>query len=189
MAALFAFLWQHYGPTMPLLLSSICASVLVLIAIVDLDHRLIPNAVIYPAWGFALLGSLAHPTPGFTRSALLGGVVGFGVLFLVHLLGKLFVRIATRAEAKPTRPVAFGLGDVRLGGLAGLILGFPQVLLALLLAVLLGGVAALVCLLVQAIHLRRSARFAPMPYAPYLVAGTMVTMFFGSEIGRWLPKG
>jgi prepilin signal peptidase PulO-like enzyme (type II secretory pathway) len=116
-------------------------------------------------------------------------VVGLGVLFLVHLLGKPFVRIATRAEARSTRPVAFGLGDVRLGGLAALILGFPQVLLALLLAVLLGGVAALVCLLLQAIHLRRFARFAPMPYAPYLVAGTMVTMFFGPEIGRWLPEG
>jgi len=181
-AALFAFLWHRYGQAEEaayLLPYTVYSAIFVLLLVIDLEHKLILNIVMYPAWGLALLGSLFHPTPYFYRLALLGGAVGFGVLFLVYLVGELFVRVLEKIRGKPIHAVAFGFGDVRLGGYIGLILGFPDVLTAIFLAVLLGGLGGLLYWFVRAIILRRYSLFTAIPYGPYLIIGTMVVMFFG----------
>jgi leader peptidase (prepilin peptidase)/N-methyltransferase len=181
-AALFAYLWHRYGQgdEMAFLLPyTVYSAIFVLILVIDLEHKLILNVVMYPAWGLALLGSLLHPTPYFYRLALLGGALGFGILFVIYLLGELFVRVLSRMRGKPINAVAFGFGDVRLGAFMGLILGFPDVLSAIFLAVLLGGLGGLVYWFVRAVILRRYSLFTAIPYGPYLVAGAMALMFFG----------
>ena len=85
--------------------------------------------------------------------------------------------------------VALGLGDARLGAFVGLVLGVPQVFLALTLAVLLGGLAAFLYWLVHAFILHRYTLFTTIPYSPYLVGGAMITMFFGPVVSPWLPGG
>lgn len=179
---LYAFLWHTYGQdgeVTYLLLYSLYASILALVLVIDLEHKLILNVVMYPAWGVALLGSLLHPTPYFYRLALLGGAIGFGILFVVYLGGELFIKALSKARGKPINAVAFGFGDVRLGGFIGLILGFPQVLSAIFVAVLLGGVAGLSYWFVRAVILRRYSLFTAIPYGPYLVIGAMIVMFTG----------
>jgi leader peptidase (prepilin peptidase) / N-methyltransferase len=179
-AALFAFLWHQYQQeTTLLLLYSIYSLILVLVLVIDLEHRLILNVVMYPAWLLALLGSLLHPEPYFYRLALLGGAIGFGLLFLIYLLGELFVKVMSRVRGKPIHAVAFGFGDVRLGCFIGLILGFPQVFSAIFLAVLLGGLAGLVYWFVRAIILRSYSLFTAIPYGPFLVIGAATVLFFG----------
>jgi len=64
-----------------------------------------------------------------------------------------------------------------LGGFIGLVLGFPQVLTALFVAVLLGGLAGLLYWFVQAVILRRYSLFTAIPYGPFLVIGAMLVMF------------
>jgi prepilin signal peptidase PulO-like enzyme (type II secretory pathway) len=179
--ALFAFLWQRYaaGEQTILLLYSLYSAIMILLLVIDLEHRLIPNVVVYPASVLAFLGSLLHPSPHFYCLALLGGALGFGLLWLIYLLGKVFVRVLGRARGKPIEEVAFGLGDVRLGGLLGLMLGIPQVLQALLLGMLLGGLCALFYLLIQALILRRYSVFTPIPYGPFLILGASAVLFFG----------
>jgi leader peptidase (prepilin peptidase)/N-methyltransferase len=135
--------------------------------------------VIYPAWVLAALGALLHPSTNFYRLALLGGALGFFLLWLIYLLGVVFVRVLGRVRGKPIHEVAFGFGDVRLGGFLGLILGFPQILTALLLGMLLGGLTALVYLFIQAVILRRYSLFTPIPYGPFLILGASVVLFFG----------
>ncbi len=180
-AGLFAFLWARYGTEdwRFLVLYTVYASILVLVLIIDLEHRLILNVVIYPAWLLALAGSFLHPKPYFYRLALVGGAVGFGLLFLIYLGGELFIRIVSRMRGKPLHAVAFGFGDVRLGGFIGLILGFPAVLTALLITVLTGGLFGSVYWLVRAVILRRYSLFTAIPYGPFLVLGAMVVMFWG----------
>ncbi|MCL7452324.1 MAG: A24 family peptidase [Anaerolineae bacterium] len=179
-AALSAFLWYQYHPQPTLLgLYSLYSLILVLVLVIDLEHRLILNVVMYPAWLLAILGSFVHPEPYFYRLALLGGAVGFALLFLVYLLGELFVKVMSRARGKPIHAVAFGFGDVRLGAFIGLMLGFPQVLSAVFLAVLLGGVIGLIYWFVQAIILRSYSLFTAIPYGPFLVAGAATVLFFG----------
>ncbi len=182
-AALFAFLWYQYGQgdkSAFLLPYTVYSAIFVLVLVIDLEHKLILNVVIYPAWALALLGSLFHPESYFYRLALLGGAVGFGILFLVYLLGELFVKALSKIRGKPIHAVAFGFGDVRLGCFIGLVLGFPDVLNAILIAILLGGVTGLVYWFVRAIILRRYSLFTAIPYGPFLVIGAMVVMFTGS---------
>ncbi len=181
-AGILAFIWLRYGQAgewASLALSTVYAAILVLVLVIDLEHKLILNLVIFPAWALALAGSLIHPDPHFPLLALLGGVAGFGLLYLVYLFGILFVKGMSRARGKPIHAVAFGFGDVRLGGFMGLVLGFPQVLQALFIAILLGGVAGLLYWFVQALILRRYSLFTAIPYGPYLVLGTFFVMFFG----------
>jgi leader peptidase (prepilin peptidase)/N-methyltransferase len=181
-AGLMAFVWLDYGRAGEwayLALYTVYSAILILVLVIDLEHKLILNMVIYPAWGVALAGSLIHPVPYFYRLALLGGVLAFGLLYLVYLLGILFVKGMSRARGKEINAVAFGFGDVRLGGFMGLVLGFPQVLNALLIAILLGGVAGLLYWSVCALVLRRYHLFTAIPYGPFLVAGTFLVMFFG----------
>ena len=183
-AALYAFLWFQYalaGEWVFLLLLTVYSTFFALVMVIDLEHRLILNVVTYPAWALALLGSLIHPLPFFPVLAIIGGVVGFGLLYLIYLSGKLFVRVLSRARGREIHAVAFGFGDVRLGGFIGLVLGFPDVLPALFFAILLGGLAGLVYMFVKAVILRRYSLFTPIPYGPYLIIGAMLVMLFGSS--------
>jgi leader peptidase (prepilin peptidase)/N-methyltransferase len=181
MAALFGFLWYQYGQTGEirfLIPYTIYSAIFVLILVIDLEHKLILNVVIYPAWVLAMLGSLLHPQPHFYRLALLGGIVGFGILYLIYLLGELFVRVMSKIRGKQIHAVAFGFGDVRLGGFIGLVLGFPDVLTALFIAILLGGLGGILYWFVSAVILRRYSLFTAIPYGPFLVLGAMFVLFF-----------
>lgn len=189
-AVLFGFLWSRYGAgeeMVYLLPYTVYSAIFCLVLVIDLEHKLILNVVLYPAWGLALLGSLLHPTPYFYRLALLGGAVGFGILFLIYLAGEVFVKVVSRMRGKPIHAVAFGFGDVRLGLFIGLILGFPEVLTAIFVAVLLGGLAGVLYWFVRALILRRYSLFTAIPYGPFLIIGAMVMMFFGAPFTPWQP--
>jgi leader peptidase (prepilin peptidase)/N-methyltransferase len=180
-AGLYAFLWARYsqpGTEMLLLLYTIYSTIFVLVIVIDLEHRLILNVVMYPAWAIALLGSFVHPTPDFWKRALIGAALGFLLLYAVYLGGVIFVKILSRVRGRNIHTVAFGFGDVRLGLFIGLVLGFPDVLDALFYAILLGGVAGLLVMFVQSVILRRYRLFTAIPYGPFLVIGALVEMFF-----------
>lgn len=182
-AFLFAFLWIRYGrgdQTALLAPYTVYSSIFILVLVMDLEHRRILNLVIFPAWILAFLGSLFHPDPYFYRLALIGGAVGYGILYLIYLFGELFVRVMSRARGEPIEEVAFGFGDVRLGGFIGLVLGFPLVLNAIFVAILLGGLGGLLVWFVRAVILRQYSLFTPIAYGPFLIIGAMVFMFFGS---------
>jgi leader peptidase (prepilin peptidase)/N-methyltransferase len=182
-AALYAFIWYRYamnGELEYLLLYTVYSTIFVLVIVIDLEHRLILDIVMFPAWALALLGSLINPTPYFYRLALVGGAVGFGVFLLMYWLGLLFVKVLSKMRGRPINAVAFGQGDVKLGVFIGLVLGFPDVLPAIFVAVLLGGIAGLLYWFVRAVVLRRYSLFTPIPYGPFLALGAMYVMFFGA---------
>jgi leader peptidase (prepilin peptidase) / N-methyltransferase len=183
-AAFFAFLWYRYGLAGEielLVLYTVYSAILILVLVIDLEHRLILNVVIFPAWVLALLGSFLYPEPYFYRLALIGGALGFGILYLVYLLGELFIKVMSKARGKPIHAVAFGFGDVRLGGFLGLILGFPGVLNAIFYGILLGGLVGLLYWFVRAVILHRYSLFTAIPYGPFLIAGAWIVMFTTSQ--------
>jgi prepilin signal peptidase PulO-like enzyme (type II secretory pathway) len=168
-----------------LLLHSTYALALVLLLVIDAEQRRIPRSIVYPAAALSLAGSLLHPAPGFALRALLGGLAGFGILLLAYWGGQLFVRAATWLRRKPLRegegvaPAAgLAFGDVRLGGLIGLMLGVPELFMALLAGIFLAGLAALLYLLVQFIRQRRYDSFAALPYGSFLAAGALGTLLW-----------
>jgi leader peptidase (prepilin peptidase)/N-methyltransferase len=188
MGFLYAFLWYRYavaGEWVYLVLYTLYTTIFVLVIVIDLEHRLILNIVMFPSWVLALLGSLLLPKPGFPLLALVGAVVGFFFLYMIYLFGKLFVKVLSKRRGRDINAIAFGYGDVKLGVFIGLVLGFPDVFPALILAILLGGLAGLLYLFVKAVILRRYSLFTPIPYGPYLAVGAMLVMFFGP--GLLLP--
>lgn len=182
MAGLFAFIWARYGqgePSPLLIPYSVYSAIFALIFVIDLEHKLILRMVMVPAWILGLLGSLVHPQPRFFYQALIGGALGYGLLWLVYQLGVLFVKVMGRRRGKPVNTTAFGFGDVRLGGFIGLVVGFPDVFHALFIGILLGGLFAFGYLFVAAVILRRYKRYTAIPYGPFLILGAMWVMFFG----------
>jgi prepilin signal peptidase PulO-like enzyme (type II secretory pathway) len=159
-ALLFAYLWERFGPSWRLLVLASWCSFLLLIALIDLRYRLVLNVLIYPAAVVALL--LRSVPPGRdTLTALLGGAVGLSLFSLVALV----------------RRGGMGAGDVKLAALIGLMVGFPQVLWALTLGILAGGVMALFLLLT---HLRELKSY--MPYAPFLCFGAVITLVYNPTL-------
>ncbi|MBM4431043.1 MAG: prepilin peptidase [Chloroflexi bacterium] len=155
-ALLFAFLWVRFGASWRLLVLASYCSFLLLIAVIDLRHRLILNVLIYPAAVVAVLLRLV-PSGEDALTTLLGGAVGLTFFSLVALL--------RRGE--------MGAGDVKLAALIGLMVGFPQVLWALTLGILAGGTAALFLLLTNLKELK-----SYMPYAPFLCLGAAITLVY-----------
>jgi prepilin signal peptidase PulO-like enzyme (type II secretory pathway) len=135
-------------------------SVLLLIAVIDLQHRLVPNALVTGGLALALFFNIWQPVRGL-GAAIGGAAVGGGLLALVALVGR----------------GAMGAGDVKLAFLIGMMTGFPWVLQALIIGIVLGGVAAALLLLTRTVQ-----RKEYIPYAPYLVAGCIVTLLYGQSI-------
>ncbi|HIQ00716.1 MAG TPA: prepilin peptidase [Anaerolineales bacterium] len=166
---LFGYLYLHYGPTPRFGFLTAYTTIFSLVAITDLERRLILNVVILPAMGLAIVGSFFtdHVT---WWSALLGGLIGYLFFLVAALAGNLLVG-----------PGALGGGDVKLAGFVGLVVGFPLIIEALVLTILGGGLISLLLLVTRLRSLRD-----PIPYGPFLIIGGWVTMLWGMEIARWL---
>jgi leader peptidase (prepilin peptidase)/N-methyltransferase len=151
--------------------------VFLLIAVIDIEHRLILRIVALPsAVLLGVIGAL-QPNRGPVK-VLLGGVAGFLILWLMYLLGLAFSRWMARRRGAPLEEVAFGFGDVMLGGLIGLVVGWPGVIIAVVTGVLLAGVFSLGYLGLMILR-RRYSTFTPIPYGPFLLAGAGLVYYGG----------
>lgn len=137
---------------------------LVPIALIDLEHRIIPNRLTALGALLALvIGTVLDPSGEPER--LIAGVAAGGALLLAAL----------------AYPGGMGMGDVKLAGVMGLFLGSavaPALLLALLLGVLFGA-------LVVASKGARVARKTVVPFGPFLAAGSLVAVFAGDPLVNW----
>jgi leader peptidase (prepilin peptidase)/N-methyltransferase len=167
---IFALLYWHYGLSPELGIMAFYACLFIVIFVIDLEHSLILNKVVYPTMVVALLLSL-YPWPWLSESmgmrvaySALGGAIGFAVFLLIALVSR----------------GGMGWGDVKLAALIGLATGFPMVFVAIIMAAILGGVVAVVLLVT-----RRRGRREMIPFGPFLAVAAMVTLLWGSNILSW----
>jgi leader peptidase (prepilin peptidase)/N-methyltransferase len=165
--AVFAFLYWYYGPGAELAVLAFYFSLFIVLLVIDLEHRLILNKVVYPSSLVALAASIflsqLEVVPGIA-SAAGGGAIGLGLFFLVAVIAR----------------GGMGLGDVKMAALIGLIVGFPLVFVALFLAVISGGAVAAALMMVKAKDRKQS-----IPFGPFLSLGAMATLLWGSDILNW----
>jgi leader peptidase (prepilin peptidase)/N-methyltransferase len=165
---LFAFLPALIPEPLNLAVNSFHIAVLLLITVTDLEHRLIFNAVTYPATGLALLGSLlVTPAENNLRLALLGAAVGYVIFFVLYKIAQFIYGSGSGA---------LGAGDVKLAMLLGAMLGFHRIFFALFLGILVGGLVSLLLLVT-----RRAGRASTMPYGQYLTTAGIIMLIWGVQ--------
>ncbi|HEY43617.1 MAG TPA: prepilin peptidase [Anaerolineae bacterium] len=170
-------LWLYIGDPFPTNFwpAFIIFSIFLLITVIDIEHRLILHVVTGPSALLIGLFGVLDPERGFQKT-LVGGVVGFGVVLGLYLLGGVFARLVARLRGQILDEVAFGFGDVTLAGVLGLSVGYPGILIALFLGILAAGEYSLVHILFM-FSRRKYKAFVPFPYGPFLVLGASIVYF------------
>ena len=164
----FPFSTLSFWVTLPVLIF------LGVIAVVDIEHRVV--LIETSIFGFVLLliyGIILH---GLFRS-IAGGLVGFLITILFYLLGIAYVKIAGKLKHQVIDEVAFGFGDVLAGTFLGLLLGWPSVFGAIIIAIFTFGAYSLIYIVVLLKSKRYNAFSTALAFTPFLILGTVV-MFY-----------
>lgn len=163
---LFAFSFWMFGLTLQFPVVLIYCCVLIVLAVIDLNHKLILNKIVYPMAVVALAINIFVPEPSIKNFllGLAGGAIGFTILLIPALIYS----------------KGMGWGDVKMAGLVGLMTGFPNVFAGIIGGIILGGVVAATLLL-----LKKKGRKEGIPFGPFLALGTMIALFWGTSIIDW----
>jgi leader peptidase (prepilin peptidase) / N-methyltransferase len=148
------------GP-LDIVLGLLLVTALVPITLIDLDRRLILNAITLPASIAAVVAAVVLDA-GFVPEQLISGVAAGGAFLLTALL----------------YPRGMGMGDVKLAGMLGLYLGravAPAIFIALVAGVLVGAV-------IIARQGAREGRKTAVPFGPFLALGAIVALFAGDAL-------
>ncbi|MCZ7526108.1 MAG: prepilin peptidase [Acidimicrobiia bacterium] len=170
-AVLFGALAARFWDSWALPAYLVLAAALLALSVIDLEHYLLPNRIVYPlslAVPVLLAGAaVAEGDGGALLRALLGGAVAFVAFLAIHLVS----------------PRGMGLGDVKLSFVLGVALawlGWRELVLGLLLGFFYGALVG-----VALIALRLRTRKEPVPFGPFLAAGAVTAVLWGEPILTW----
>ncbi len=152
-----------YGLTAEAALAAGFCSVLVVLSVIDMNHRIVPNRIVLPAAGVTLVAHTAlEPSPAWLAWALIAS----GALFLVVL----------------AYPKGLGMGDVKLMLLLGAMLGASVTV-----AFMIGLFASLVPAAFLVSRHGTSARKMGVPLVPFLVARRRARPLLRRRDARRIP--
>jgi leader peptidase (prepilin peptidase)/N-methyltransferase len=169
-ALLFALAALRFGPVWELPAFLFLAAAGVLLAVIDLQHHLLPNRVVLPSIGVGAVLLVAASLAEREWDALVGAVLGSVVLFAVFLVLALI------------SPSGLGWGDVKLAALLGLYLGWIGWA-----AVIVGGAAGFVLQALIALVLlagRRIGLRGELPFGPAMLLGAAVAIGWSDALLR-----
>jgi leader peptidase (prepilin peptidase)/N-methyltransferase len=162
--ALFAAVVLAAGPDRDVWLGLVLVAVLVPVAFIDLDHRIIPNRIMLPA-AIAAPVILLLTRPDSLVEHLIAGAAAGGFLLLAAL----------------AYPRGMGMGDVKLAAVLGLYLG-RAVAPAMLVALLTGTLVGVVVMARKGVG---AGRKTAVPFGPFLALGGLVALFAGDAVIDW----
>ncbi len=171
-------LWMWNSPEVQQRLGIVLGAVVLIyfavIFVIDFEHRLILN----PTTIFgAVLGVLVGVVLNGPVKTLIGGAVGYGLMFGLYYLGYLFTKLMARIQGRTIDEVALGFGDVNLTGVLGLMLGWPNVIVALFISVLSAGLIGGLLMLGKIFSRKYRSFMTAMPYGPFLLLGAFLLLF------------
>lgn len=151
------------------------SSSLITILVYDYLYMEIPGLILWPAIGFSVFYNLLtdwanadlirDPLASLTYSGALAAFLAFTFFFLLSSL---------------SRERWMGMGDAYLAILLGLVLGWPQILLGLFLAFAIGSIYGIILII-----LKKKSMKSQVPFAPFLVVGTLISIFFYVPLMSW----
>ena len=175
--ALFLAVFLFYGLGPEFVVICVCLSLLVLISLIDLEHGLILNVMVFPSIVLLLLLAPFWSEIGILRpflgeetmiaSVSNSFVAGAGAFLVFLLIAMVF-------------PSGMGGGDVKFAPVLGLMLGFPGILFALWLAAISGGLVAIGLVLAG-----RKGRKDTIPFGPFMALGAAAYLMAGPHALEW----
>jgi leader peptidase (prepilin peptidase)/N-methyltransferase len=179
------WLWKNPPDPVGFWIGLILLAYFILVAVIDIEHRLIlhPVSIFGGILGLGI-GTWLHGLP----RTMLGGLAGFGAMLFFYLMGILLIRLLNRWRGLTLGDEdgeALGFGDVILGGVLGLILGWPGVAASIFLTILLAGLGSL-CYMIMMVVLHRYQSNQTLPYGPFLVMGAVILIYFHEYVANLL---
>lgn len=184
-ALVFLGLYKYYGLTLILFPYLVMFSGFIVATFVDFEHRIIPDEISIGGMLAGLIFSLFIPQlHGFMPTeeaglwvyaksflfSIIGLLVGGGSIYAMGLLGDVLFK-----------KESMGGGDVKLMAMIGAFLGWKYALLTFFIAPFFGAVYGIA----EKIRTKDTA----IAYGPFLVAGAVISMFYGPEIIDWILNG
>jgi prepilin signal peptidase PulO-like enzyme (type II secretory pathway) len=147
----------------PAILGGLFAAIFLALMATDLERRLIPNRIVYPAMLLAIVLAWAWPDRNVGQ-VFAGGGLAFAIMIAVFIvsLGR------------------FGFGDVKMATLMGFAAGFPAMVVGLFFTAISAGLVAVVLLLAGIVR-----RGQYIPYGPFIAIGAIISLFWGDAIIDW----
>jgi leader peptidase (prepilin peptidase) / N-methyltransferase len=160
---LFVLLHLKFGISILFALNALMASTLLVIALIDLDHKVIPNIITVPGIGMALsLSALILPiTP---LISLFGLLIGSMLFYLIAVISR----------------GGMGGGDIKLIAMIGAFLGWQGALFTIFFAASLGSLVGVILIL-----LGKKGRKDKVPFGPFLSCGAILFMLSGDDFIHW----
>ena len=156
-----------YGLSPLLFVRLAFACALIVLFVIDLQHRILPNVITLPGIVAGFAASLFLP-PGWL-SSLIGIVAGGGILFAI-----------AEAYYRLRGIEGLGMGDVKMLAMIGAVLGWPLMLLTLVFASFAGSLVG-----VGLIASGRGGMQAALPFGTFLALGALVAAVAGDPILSW----
>jgi leader peptidase (prepilin peptidase) / N-methyltransferase len=160
---LYVLLWFKFGFSIPFTVYAALTSTLLAIALIDYDHKIIPNTITLP--GIVIgLGLSLWALPIRPLASLLGLIVGGTIFYLIALVSR----------------GGMGGGDIKLIAMIGAFLGWQGALFTIFSGALLGSLVGMVLML-----LGRKGRKDKVPFGPFLSCGAILFILCGDNLIRW----
>lgn len=166
--ALFVGCLLRFGLTPQAVVAMLFASLMLVLALIDFDHMILPDRLTLPGTAVGIATQLAAPLAGLVP-AVIGALFGAGILLAVWGLW-LVVR----------REEGMGLGDVKMLALVGAFLGWQGVLVTLFFGALTGSVVGLALMRWGSLDMR-----SKLPFGVFLALGAVVALFSGDALVSW----
>ena len=165
-------LFIPFGPSLQYAFLFLFTAALVVIAFIDLEHKIIPDVISLPGMLVGVAFSF-FPSAGISPlEALIGVAGGGGFLFLV---GTVFEKVTGRE--------GMGGGDVKLLAMIGAWMGWKALPFIILISSFTGALIGGLSLVVS-----RQGMRSRIPFGPFLALGALVFLFFGNEIVSWFDR-
>jgi leader peptidase (prepilin peptidase)/N-methyltransferase len=167
-----------------LVIWSIATFVFVLISVIDARLKIIPDGLNSFIVFLGIISIIIASTTG-NFGPVKGSLIGhhallFGIrdnIWLNHFFGAGLALLLFVAVVIISRGRGMGLGDVKLAAAAGVLMGWPDIVFALMIAFISGSLWGIV-----SIFLGRKTMKSIIPFGPFIVLGIMVIALFGEPI-------
>ena len=157
--------WERFGPAVETLVAAGFCSLMIVLAMIDLEHFILPDILTLPGIvvGLALQGFLPWAT---WQEALVGVFTGGGVLLVVAWGWYWWKGIW-----------GMGLGDVKMLAMVGAFLGWRGVVVTLFVSSLGGSLAGVVLILAGRMQMQ-----SKLPFGVFLALAAILALFFGDAV-------